>query len=226
MGTKRVIRHRVVTEEDRLAALLDRTSKHLGDLFTSAGGAREEVVVGLDASLTSYGISVYAPNSGRHATLLFKPKFRGAQRLEEIYDFIQQVAEYLGRNFEVREYVMEAYAMGIRGGQVFSIGEGGGVTKLALVKWYGSDEAVAYPTLVSTSALKKFVTGKGVGKKNEILLAVYRKWGVDFGGQDDMADAFGLARVGSALLSGTTEHLYEQEVVNNLERNTEWAPRS
>lgn len=120
---------------------------------------------------------------------------------------------------------MEAYAMGIRGGQVFSIGEGGGATKLALVQRYGVEDSIAYPTLVSPSALKKFVTSKGTAKKNEILLAVYRKWGIDFGGQDDMADAYGLARIAAALLSGT-EHAYEQEVVNALERNTEWAPRS
>ena len=34
----------------------------------------------------------------------------------------------------------------------------------------------------------------------------------------------GTARIGSALLSGNTEHAYEHEVVSSLERNTEWEP--
>lgn len=180
--------------------------------------------MGIDASLTSFGLSVFAPESGRHATMLFKPKFKGAHRLLEIWEFVTAVVNILERNYEVLGYTMEIYAMGQRGKHVFSIGEGGGSVKLALVQRYGPQDEIAYPTLVSTSALKKFVLGTGVGKKNEMLLGVYRKWGIDFGGQDDLADAYGLARVGAALLSVQPEHKYEQEVVASLERNTEWAP--
>lgn len=184
------------------------------------------VVVGLDASLTSYGVSVYGVDSGRHQTVLFKSKYKGARRLLELWEFVNLLARALESAFVVEEYVMEGYALGMKNSHSHSIGEGGGATKLALVMLYGADEKIAYPTLVSPNALKKFVTGKGQGKKNEILLAVYRKWGVDFGGQDDMADAYALARVGSALLCGTSEYAYEHEVVNALERNTEWAPKS
>lgn len=157
--------------------------------------------------------------------MLFKTKYRGAQRLFELWEFIGILARALESVFIVEEYLLEGYAMGMKNSHHYSIGEGGGATKLSLVMNYGADEKIAYPTIVSPNSLKKFVTGKGVGKKNEMLLAVYRKWGVDFGGQDDMADAYSLARVGAALLSGA-EHAYENEVVNSLERNTEWAPKS
>jgi hypothetical protein len=93
--------------------------------------------------------------------------------------------------------------------------------KLALVMRYGGDERLAYPTLVAPQALKKYVTGKGAGDKAIIIKKAYQKWGVDID-DDNMVDAYALARLGEALLCGS-KHNYEHEVVNSLERNTEWA---
>lgn len=42
--------------------------------------------------------------------------------------------------------------------------------------------------------LKKFITGKGNAKKNIMIKEIYKKWGVDFD-SDDLADAYGLARM-------------------------------
>lgn len=192
-------------------------AKHDGDLFEYPG---EPVVIGFDASLTKVGLSVLGAESLRHATLLFKPKLRGVARLQEIYEFTTDTVGYVDSWFDLQDVTLENYAMGIRGGKTFSIGEGGGAVKLALWHQLGARE-LACPTLVTPTALKKFVTGKGRVEKNQILLAVYRKWGVEFS-NDDQADAYSLARVGLALLSGETEFEYEAEVVTQLERHTEW----
>ena len=48
--------------------------------------------------------------------------------------------------------------------------------------------------VIAPGTLKKFVTGKGNAKKDLMLLKVYKKWGVEFE-IDDMADAYGLARM-------------------------------
>ncbi len=48
--------------------------------------------------------------------------------------------------------------------------------------------------VVAPGSLKKFVTGKGNAKKDLMLLKVYKKWGVEFE-VDDLADAYGLARM-------------------------------
>lgn len=48
------------------------------------------------------------------------------------------------------------------------------------------------------TVLKKFVCGKGTVKKEQILLEVYKHWGVSFSSSDE-ADSFGLAMMGLAL---------------------------
>lgn len=48
--------------------------------------------------------------------------------------------------------------------------------------------------IVPPNTLKKFVTGKGVAKKELMLLNVFKKWGVEFS-DNNLADAYGLARM-------------------------------
>jgi len=56
---------------------------------------------------------------------------------------------------------------------------------------------------VSPPSLKKFVTGKGNAKKDLMLLEVYKRWDFDTG-NDNEADAYGLAQFGRALLGFDT----------------------
>ena len=179
-------------------------------------------MVGIDPSLTNYGVSFIGVESGDHTTALYKPEHTGPRRLFELWEFATLVVNTAETTFGVAEYLMEGYSFGSKS-QAHKIGEGVGATKLALVMRYGGDEKLAFPTLVSPQALKKYATGKGNGDKNVVLKRVYQKWGADFD-SDDMADAFVLARIGVALRSGNTEHAYEAEVVSALERNTEWVP--
>lgn len=192
-----------------------------GDLFDR--GAAEPVVLGLDASLTKIGASVIGAETGAHTTTVFRSKTTGTRRLDEIYAYVTDLSRFLAQRFVLAHITMEEYAWGIRGGKTFSIGEGGGAVKLALLHALG-DVELAYPTMVSTTALKKYTLGSGRAEKSQMLLAVYRKWGVEFS-KDDQADAYALARVGLALLSGETEFAYEAEVVSSLERHTTWQRR-
>lgn len=48
--------------------------------------------------------------------------------------------------------------------------------------------------VVEPTVLKRFVTGKGQGKKELMLKEVYKKWGADFD-DNNLADAYGLARI-------------------------------
>jgi len=194
-------------------------SKMQGDLVESGS---EKVVVGLDASLTNYGIAAYGLESGKYTAMLFKPKYKGARRLFELWEMVSTLANFFETNFFVEEWVLEGYSFASKSRQ-HAIGEGGAATKLALVMRYGGDEKVAFPTIVSPNAVKKFATGKGSGEKSLIVKRVWQKWGVDID-NEHMADAYVLARIGEALQSGTTEHAYEHEVVTALERSTEWEP--
>lgn len=211
---------RIVRQHPRYARILQKEmTKIEGDLLDAPS---ERVVIGLDGSLTNYGVAVYGVESGRYVAMLFRPEHKGARRLFEIWEMVSLVVNTFEANFEVCEYVMEGYSMASKSRQ-HTIGEGGAATKLALVMRYGGDDIIAFPTLVSPQSMKKFCTGKGNADKNVIIKRVWQKWGVDFD-DDNLADAYVLARIGAALTSGVTEHAYEAEVVASLERNTEWEP--
>lgn len=210
---KKVVRRRSTSER-----LLSRCAKVEGGL-TPQG--RPKVALGIDPSLTNLGVSLCSTDD--HITSLFRPKGGGSARLHEIRGFIRDLVQMVDTNFELCEIVMEGYSFASKA-QHHKIGEGGGAIKLGLLDGLGVAEKRAYPTLVSPNSLKKYVLGAGSGKKNQMLMGAYKKWGVEFS-SDDMADAYSLGRLGVALLCGQTDFRYEEEVVTALERNTEWKLR-
>lgn len=145
--------------------------------------------LGIDASLTSTGLCVYRAK-GDFLTSLIKPgNLRGPERL----NFCEKkLKEFLDRYPDIRAVALEGYAMGIRGGRVFDIGEWGGLIRLEL--WRRG-----IPTLVVPPAtLKKFLAA-GKLEKNKVLLQVYKTYGKDCG-TDDEADAL--------VLSDMARHFY------------------
>lgn len=72
---------------------------------------------------------------------------------------------------------------------------------------------------VAPTQLKKFATGKGQCDKNLILKEVYKRWGYDTD-NDNLADAFVLAKIGEAYLQDNYEphdlHLFQFEVIDSL----------
>jgi crossover junction endodeoxyribonuclease RuvC len=59
--------------------------------------------------------------------------------------------------------------------------------------------------------LKKYATGKGTSKKQEMLLQMYKRWGVEFN-DDNAADSYALAR----LASGNALGAIEAEIIEKL----------
>ena len=53
-------------------------------------------------------------------------------------------------------------------------------------------------TEVSPPSVKKFATGKGKAKKDEMVLPIYRKWGFEHR-SDNVRDAFVLAQIARAI---------------------------
>ena len=158
----------------------------------SADGALDvgPVWVGIDASLTNWA-AVVVDKDGGFLSYLVQPKTKGGDRLDFLYESTQGLFDLLARaSVTVEGIVMEGYAFGVRGSRSHSIGEGGGVTKLAVIHaGYGSIAHTFTPT-----GLKKFVCSKGNAKKNEVMLGVYKHWNVEFA-DDNLADAYALAKV-------------------------------
>lgn len=48
--------------------------------------------------------------------------------------------------------------------------------------------------IIAPGTLKKFITGSGAAKKEQMLLNIYKKWGVEFK-DNNIADAYSLARL-------------------------------
>lgn len=159
--------------------------------------------LGIDPSLTNFAI---VSSSSR---LVIKSKAKGPERLIEIREALREVVE---AHNGIEVVAVEGYSFGSPG-RAHAAGELGGVIRVLLYELLGPGRVY----LVPPSTLKKFVTGKGNSKKNEILKAVFQKWGEDFS-DDNLADAYGLLRFAQAIHAGQGEHKYETECLEKADR--------
>lgn len=171
--------------------------------------------IGIDASLTATGIVVIDEDCKLHSSKLISSKKKDTERL---IDLEKIAKEYLSNYAPDRKLTvmafLENYSFGSRVGQAFSIGEWGGVLRVLLTKMGFEVVEVSPPTL------KKFVTGKGNAKKEQMLLQVYKKYGQEFK-SNDLCDAYGLARMNWSL--GNTKDLatYEKEAIKTVKEFNE-----
>lgn len=185
-----------------------------GGLFD---GRVHEVVVGLDPSYTGFGVTVLDPEQGLFRSWAVKLNGSGVQRLAAVPTMIQDLLGFVQRSGCVVQHIcLEGYSPGSKYGREIA-GELCGTVKLTLFADF--QDPIRFPTIVSPDGVKKFVTGKGGGRKDVILKDILRKWNVDFN-DNNMADSYALARVAGALLFGT-EIVYESEVLNRLTSHTE-----
>ena len=145
--------------------------------------------LGLDLSLTSTGYCLMNQEGGILASGKLTPKkLSGIERLK----FIEENLSSMVISHAVSEVFLEGYAFAAHMAYAHEIGELTGVIKLMLHR-----NGVPFRS-VGPTTLKKFVTGRGNAKKNEMLLAIYKKWCIEFK-DDNEADAYALARYGMGL---------------------------
>lgn len=189
---------------------------------TVSGGVIEDrtLVLGIDQSYSGFGLCVMGADGQGAATKTSFPASRssGVDRLIEVEAWFAGALAAIGHE-RIAHVCMEDYARSMRN-QREEMGELGAVVKMVLRRL---GVPTGYPTIVSTSALKKFATGSGAStvKKQQILLAVYKKWGVEYR-DDNQADAYVLAKIAHALYYGGEQLGYEREVTDKLRRHTEW----
>ncbi len=148
---------------------------------------RDPMFVGMDPSFNGFGIIVLDRDANIVEQKLLKstPKAEIEDRLMELekgYEFIPNIVS-------LHSVFLEGPAFLANGQFALQMGALHFMIRLMLKK-RGVDYKVIAP-----GTLKKFVTGKGNAKKDLILLKVYKKWGVEFE-NDNLADAYGLARMG------------------------------
>ena len=164
------------------------------------------VAIGIDQSYSGFAITAIDKNN-HYYTEVSKIEGNGAERLHKARTFLMDFVS----DFTVSAIAMEGYAYGSQMANM--AGELGGMIKLALYDEYRfKNVPAAFPIIVPPTSLKKYITAKGNGvAKNQILLAVYKKWGIEFT-DDNAADSYGLARIAA----NKHDFEYEKEVYDKL----------
>ena len=173
----------------------------------------DALVIGLDLSLASTGLVVLGDAADVRETTALTTKLRGMERLADIEG---RVLVRVGR--DTRLWVIEGYSFGSKNmAKHMELAELGGVVKQAL--WRAKQTVLVVPP----TRVKKFACGAGNAKKDDMRLAVYKRWGFEARTTDEV-DAYALARIGLAYL-GLDDKLTgpQREIVTALRGEEETA---
>jgi len=176
------------------------------------------LIIGIDPSLTSTGIIILRDGEVELAeTTKNRPEIGTINRVRLIRERIASIIENLsdGKQWQAPDLiVIEGFSYGSKGRSVFDIAYLGWRIREELERLKERDNI---PWIeVPPSQLKQFATGKGNANKEIILQQVYKRWGVEFG-DNNQADAYVLAQIGRAYL-GEADDLaaFQREVIANL----------
>ena len=176
---------------------------------------------GLDLSLRSSGIVAVDKLYGVHFSGNTKQfgKLRGTERLLQLRNYFKNIIKKYKSSAGDVIVAIEDYAYGARGRGIFNIGELGGIIKLLLY------DMNIRTIIISSTALKKYATGKGNIKKKEVPKYVKKQWGKEFDTGDE-ADAFILAIMCAEYVAWRAEGFspgqiiamadYQREVIQNI----------
>jgi len=114
--------------------------------------------------------------------------------------------------------VIEGYSFGSNLQFATAIRELGGIVRYQLRKIGHT------PVEVAPTSLKKFATGKGFAEKGQVIAAVAHRFGLELT-DDNMADAFVLAKIGEALVMSDLDNArlpyHQREVIGAIKYPTE-----
>lgn len=179
--------------------------------------------VGIDQSYTGFAFVVLDADGNLVQEHLknFEAKLHGTgiDRLLAVY---QHVSNLLSECEDVAHVCMEGYSSASKFGRE-AAGELGAIVKLAIYDYFDrfayAHDHLRYPTIVQPSTLKKFVTGNGGAKKSGMMLAIFKKWGYETT-DDNLADAYALAKVAYAIDTTITDFIYEKTALAVVKPHT------
>lgn len=152
-------------------------------------------ILGLDLSLTGTGWCLWGCEYQHDEGLIDTDKMLGLARMDHILSSIMEKLETHPTDQGPGNtlVVMEDFSFGSKGSSLFQIAGLGYIVRYRL--WSQGINFILVPPTV----LKKFVTGTGNSDKSVMLKETYKRWGADIN-DDNICDAYGLARIGRALL--------------------------
>jgi Holliday junction resolvasome RuvABC endonuclease subunit len=171
------------------------------------------IALGIDQSLTGFALT--ALNVGRpecYETWVYKSPYKGIQRLADIRFWLREKIIWLAlEGHEFHDVAMEGTVLASHSALV--LGELAATVKLTLWDQF-EDTMVEHcmtPLQIPPMTLKKYAAGKGNAKKQEMLMQIYKRWGIEFN-DDNAADSYALARLASGSITGEIEKAIVEQV--------------
>ena len=154
-----------------------------------------DVTIGIDQSLTGFALTVLSlEDPKKHLTWVYKSSYFGIERLVDIRQWLIDTLNYVEMEIEMNivDIAMEGTVLASQAALV--LGELSATVRLAIYDLFDEGDLRRYPLKVPPMTLKKYAAGKGNAKKQEMLLQIYKRWGVEFN-DDNAADSYALARL-------------------------------
>jgi len=184
------------------------------------------VAIGIDQSLTGFALTalnVDAPD--QYQTWVYKSDKRGVARLADIHWWLQNKFDYVQTYGQITEIAMEGTVLASQSALV--LGELAATVKLAC--WHYFDihamsiedypENLRVPLQIPPMTLKKYAAGKGNAKKQEMLMQIFKRWGIEFN-DDNAADSYALARLASGSAQGAIEEAIVEQIKDSKYRDS------
>ena len=177
------------------------------------------VAVGIDQSLTGFAmtaLNVADPNA--YETWVYKSPKSGVSRLADIRWWMMSKFDFLdNQNCRVTEIAMEGTVLASH--SALKLGELAGLVKLTIWDYFDGnlysvipyEEHLRKPLQIPPMTLKKYATGKGTAKKQEMLMQMYKRWNVEFN-DDNAADSYALARLAAGIATDSIEKLVVEQI--------------
>ena len=147
---------------------------------------RDPIFVGLDPSYNGFGIIVIDKKADVVEQKLLKTDSK--KEVEERLMELEAGFKFISGILSLHCVYIEGPSYASQGAFMLQMGALHFFLRMFLFK-----RGIKYK-VIAPGALKKFVAGTGVAKKELMLLKTYKKWGVEFD-DNNLCDAYGLARM-------------------------------
>ncbi len=167
------------------------------------------ISVGLDLSLTHTGVAVLKDEQLVYSAVIkSKPSGpRPSDELVRIATLCARIAESISDNVDESPDIVVIEGLAFMARNTTALVQLAGMNYIIRLILESANIPFA---IVAPTSLKKFITGKGVGDKNIILMEIYKRYGHTFL-DDNEADAFGLAMIGLALKDSHSKELTQPQ---------------
>ena len=128
--------------------------------------------------------------------------------MADIRQWLQDNLDYAEEHWTLEDTALEGTVLASHAALV--LGELSAVVRMAIFDHFEEEDPRRFPLKVPPMTLKKYAAGKGNAKKQEMLLQIYKRWGIEFN-DDNAADSYALARlVGKISIDAVEKTVVEQ----------------